>query len=77
MPAMKLSEFMRDAKLDDDAMAAKVGCSAGAVRKWRYGERMPRPDQMIRLREATDGAVTADDFLPPRVPAEATTEAAA
>lgn len=62
---MTLSEYMRNAGIDDDALAAKLGCSAGAVRKWKYGERTPRPDQMVRIREVTGGAVTADDFLPP------------
>ena len=49
--------------LDDEAMAALIGgCSAHAVKKWRYAERMPRPAAIARIVKATDGKVTAADF---------------
>ena len=61
---MKLSAYMKESGIDDDAMAASIGdCSAGAVRKWKYGERIPRPDHLRRITEATKGAVTANDFF--------------
>lgn len=60
----KLDTYLRTAGLDDDAFASMVQSSIGAVRKWRYGERTPRPQQMIRIKQATGGAVTADDFIP-------------
>jgi transcriptional regulator with XRE-family HTH domain len=45
-------------------MAAQIGgVSSHAVKKWRYGERVPRPDAMQRLAKATGGKVTADDFM--------------
>ena len=45
-------------------MAALIGeVSEGAVKKWRYGERTPRPHQMARITAATDGQVTANDFM--------------
>lgn len=62
---MRLAEYLRTNNLDDAAFGAVVGSSEGAVKKWRYGERIPRPDQMARIREATGGAVTADDFYAP------------
>lgn len=68
---MKLADFMKDRGLDDAAMAVLIGeASEGAVKKWRYGERTPRPNQMTRITAATAGAVTANDFMP-------TTDAAA
>ena len=65
---MKLSDFMKTAGLDDEALAAQVGdCSAHAVKKWRYQERVPRPEQMRRIAEITEGRVTPNDFvLPPQ-----------
>lgn len=61
---MKLSDYMRQHALSDDAMAALVGgCSASAVRKWKYGERMPRAGVLARIHDATEGHVTANDFL--------------
>jgi DNA-binding transcriptional regulator YdaS (Cro superfamily) len=64
MAVMTLSEFMKANALDDAAMAEKVGASAGAVKKWKYGERTPRPQQIARITVATKGAVTALDFVP-------------
>ena len=61
---MKLSEYMKQNCLDDAAMAARIGgCSEGAVRKWKYGERTPRPEQLARIAEATDGKVMPNDFM--------------
>lgn len=66
MGAMKLQEYLLSRQLDLETFAGMVGSSASAVRKWRAGERTPRRDQMLRIREVTNGAVTADDFLPGR-----------
>jgi hypothetical protein len=61
---MRLADFMKDRGLDDAAMAALIGdCSEFAVKKWRYGERTPRPAQMSRIVHVTGGTVTANDFL--------------
>lgn len=68
---MKLTDFMKDRGLDDAAMAVLIGeVSEGAVKKWRYAERTPRPNQMTRITAATDGAVTANDFMPAAEAAE-------
>jgi transcriptional regulator with XRE-family HTH domain len=64
---MKLAEFMRRKGLSDQDMSALIGAvSESAVRKWKYGERTPRSEVLIRIREATGGEVSADDFLPSR-----------
>ena len=61
---MRLGDFMKEKGLDDAAMAAVIGeVSEFAVKKWRYGERTPRPAQMQRISKATEGRVTADDFM--------------
>jgi hypothetical protein len=61
---MKLRTYMEANSLDDDAMARLVGdCTHHAVKKWKYGERFPRPEQLKRLSEVTSGQVTANDFV--------------
>ena len=61
---MDLTSFMKVNSLDDAAMAALIGgCSASAVKKWRYGERIPRSDHLRRIATATGGQVTPNDFL--------------
>jgi transcriptional regulator with XRE-family HTH domain len=60
---MKLDHYMTLHGLDDEAMASRIGeVGATGVRKWRLGERVPRPDQMRRIHEATGGEVEPNDF---------------
>jgi hypothetical protein len=62
---MKLASYMKQHDLDDEAMAALIGSGgASQVKKWKYGERLPRLPDLIRIEEVTGGAVTARDFLP-------------
>lgn len=69
---MRLIEYMKERDITDERMAELVGdCTVFAIRKWKYGERMPRRKQLARLREVTEGAVTANDFA-----GEASNEAA-
>lgn len=66
---MTLFDYMAKRSLTDDQMARLLGdCSPGAVKKWRYRERIPRPEFLIRIKEATKGKVTLEDFM--REPAE-------
>jgi transcriptional regulator with XRE-family HTH domain len=74
---MTLHEYMATAGISDADLAAKLGCSEGAVKKWRYRERTPRSDQIRRISEITDGAVTPNDFFPPLSPERAGAQAAA
>jgi hypothetical protein len=61
---MKLIDWMRDKSLDDDTMASLIGGVSGhAVKKWKYGERMPRRNELHRISEITGGEVTANDFI--------------
>lgn len=62
---MQLSTYMAEHKLDDAAFAALVGngCSEWTVRKWRYGQRVPRPEMQARIHDTTKGAVTVADLV--------------
>lgn len=66
---MTLHDYLLATKTTDDSFARLVGVSVGAVRKWRYGERTPRPAQMACIREATKGRVTPNDFIAARTAA--------
>lgn len=67
---MTLREYALHRDLSKEALAAwlaeHVGVSRAGARKWVYGERTPRPQQMLRVMELTGGLVTANDFLAPR-----------
>lgn len=61
---MKLITYMAERSLSAEQMADTVGdVSASGVRKWMYGERTPRPDQMRRIAAVTERAVTPNDFI--------------
>ncbi len=63
--AMQLDAYLRENDLTDESFARRLGpgVSAWAVRKWRYGQRVPRPALQRRIRDATDGKVTSNDLL--------------
>lgn len=61
---MRLSEYLSAEQLSLTDFAKAIGVSAEAVRRYRDGDRTPRPEQMVRIKAATSGAVTADDFMP-------------
>lgn len=61
---MRLSEYLEAHDLTTAKFATKVGnVTSEAVRLWLVGKRIPRPEQMRRIAEVTDGKVTPNDFL--------------
>jgi hypothetical protein len=61
---MKLAAYMIDKNLTPAEMAGLVGdVSSSGVRKWIYHERVPRPEQLRRIADVTQGAVTPNDFI--------------
>ena len=63
---MTLAEYLRQHDLNATQFAAQIGVSISAA--WRYAEGKRRPGTAIMLRivEATDGAVGPADFYPSR-----------
>lgn len=60
---MKFDAWLKLEGLDDAAAADRIGdCSEHAVKKWRYGERIPRADKMRRIQEISGGAVSPPDW---------------
>ena len=60
---MKLIDYMRREKLDDERMSRLVGdCTAHAVKKWKYGERVPDASRIVRIEKVTNGRVRLRDW---------------
>lgn len=55
---MTLNNYMRRKGMTDDAMSKKIGVSRSAITQYRLGDRMPRPEIMLRLVAATDNEVS-------------------
>lgn len=63
---MRLSDWLRITKTRRGEFAARIGVSAGYVTQLCNHHVWPGKDVASRIREATNGDVTADDFLPER-----------
>lgn len=61
---MKLGDFLSEKTLSQAEFAALIGATQAAVSRYVAGSRMPRRNHLTRIREATAGAVTANDFVP-------------
>lgn len=69
---MKLAAYLDEYKETYGSFGQKVGLSAFGVGKLARGERLPRPSTMRRIIEATQGAVTPNDFFDQATPANDT-----
>jgi transcriptional regulator with XRE-family HTH domain len=59
---MTLNDYMRGEGMTDDAMSKKIGVSRSAVTQYRLGDRMPKPEILVRLVEATNKKVSPMDL---------------
>jgi DNA-binding transcriptional regulator YdaS (Cro superfamily) len=60
---MRLEEWKRARGLVDVEIARLVGASQAAVNRWLNGVRTPSPKMQRAIFVATDGWVTANDWL--------------
>lgn len=60
---MQLNEWMNKVGMSDAEMAQRVGCSRSAISRYRSGERMPRPEMLVKLVDATNSDVSPMDFV--------------
>lgn len=61
---MKLAHYLNEMNISHEQFAAEMGgLSISGVRKWLYGERVPRPDQLRKIAELTGGRVEPNDFI--------------
>lgn len=59
---MLLSEYLASHAIDPAEFARRIGVTAESVRRYSRGTRIPRKPIILRISEATDGAVLATDF---------------
>lgn len=59
-----LAKFREDNGLTLADLANRIGVKPAAVSRWENGHRFPRSDALERIRRVTNGAVTANDFVP-------------
>ena len=59
---MTLSEYLSEAGLTDAQFAEKLGVNRSTVTRIRNGTHPPSMRTVIRIAEATDGKVTANDL---------------
>mgnify|MGYP000043957243 CR=1 FL=1 len=59
---MTLSEYMDKHQMTDQKLSEKVGVSRSAITQYRLGDRMPKPEIMVRLVEATGAKVSPMDL---------------
>lgn len=60
---MKLGEWMEESQLDDAAVAARVRSDRSTISRVRRGMHKPSWELVEKLRDVSDGKVTANDFL--------------
>lgn len=60
---MKIRSYLKSNKITQAEFAALVGTSAQAISCFCLGQRIPRPDVMRKIFDATNGAVTPNDFF--------------
>jgi transcriptional regulator with XRE-family HTH domain len=63
MCAMNLKRHLSESGESVAAFAGRVGVDVKTLYRYLSGERFPTPENLRRIREATGGAVTADDFV--------------
>ena len=59
---MRLGDWLAERQMTREQFGALVGVDHSAVTKWVHG-RMPRREHLAKIREATGGLVTPDDFV--------------
>jgi len=70
---MKLDDWLKAEKMTSAEFARISGIGdRQAVHKYRHGDRFPTPENLQRIRRATSGAVTANDFADQHAPDPAT-----
>ena len=75
---MTLADYLRKHELTHEVFADRIGCEQPTVTRFVGGKRIPSPDLMKRIVDATAGEVTANDFfgIDPRSCAECADEEA-
>lgn len=63
MARMTLAEYLAREGITQTEFGRRVGVGHSVVSRWVRGERQPEWPMLVRIREATAGAVQPNDFL--------------
>ena len=67
---MHLRKYLKEHSISAADFARAVGVAREHVYQWTRGDKLPQPERMTRIYEATNGLVTPNDFYPlPSLPA--------
>lgn len=65
---MDLTDYLTTNRISNAEFATRIGVSQQALYRYRLKQRRPEWAILLRISDATDGSVTANDFLPEREP---------
>lgn len=60
---MTLADYLRDTETPQRDFAARLGVSEGTVSRWISRVRIPRPEHIRAIAEATEGRVAAASWF--------------
>lgn len=60
---MNLGDYLRMKDITQARFAQQINVTQATISRYALGIRMPRREHLIAIREATDGLVTALDFV--------------
>lgn len=60
---MQLADYLIENNMTQQAFADAIGVRQSSVSKWLQGLSRPSWPVIKKIREVTDGAVSADDFI--------------
>jgi predicted transcriptional regulator len=60
---MTLADYLAMKKISQAEFAQSIGVSQVAVSRYASGQRMPRRNWLLKIRDVTGGLVTGNDFL--------------
>lgn len=60
---MKLETYLTENNIRPSVFAAEIGVAPSTITRLIKGERSPRLDLIMLIKEKTGGAVTAEDFF--------------
>lgn len=62
---MKLNEYLKTNKISNREFAKMIGVHEFSIPRYRKGRSIPSLSTLVKIREATNGQVDAEDFLQP------------
>jgi transcriptional regulator with XRE-family HTH domain len=65
---MKLETYLTQNQIKPSSFAAEIGVAPSTITRLLKGERSPRLDLIMLIKEKTGGLVTAEDFHEPLTP---------